>query len=60
MNQKCRLLALYSIKWDFNKAEIDLKDYERLEDGGADEFVEDGLNDVGDGLKAQTACCNIF
>lgn len=52
------MLALYAIKWDFDKTEINLKEYERIEDGGVEEYHEDNVNDIGDSTK--TACCNIF
>ena len=55
------MLALYSIKWNFDQSKIDLKEFDRLNDDPEEEIIEDNLNEIGDmSTNAKTACCNIF
>jgi len=37
MNHKCRVLELYSIKWNFDISCIDKREFEKLEDGQVEE-----------------------
>jgi len=36
MNDKCRILELYGIKWEFDKSKLNLEDYNKLNDA----FIE--------------------
>ena len=75
MNNKCRTIELYAIKWEFDRSNINQKDFDKLEDAIVEEDEgHDNSNHtqkgrannynsnktLGDKSGAKTACCSLF
>ena len=69
MNDKCRALELFAVKWEFDKSQLDAEAFARLNDGLVEQDEEQYNSQftksrraiaLAEGGRPKTACCFIF